>query len=99
MRSAGANAQHEHFWKELLQLSQQQAWSERIRTGKLKSLDDVGKHPAHSRPNIDLNRRVGASIKVVAMRAMEYLTEQELNRLRLPLGSVLRAIEALRELN
>ncbi len=88
--AAGAPADASDRWGKALRESQQEARSQRLHRSS-GDANEAKRRPLDPATAVDhlLDARV------VAARALEYLSEAELTELRLPLGSVLRAIRVI----
>ena len=90
LSTAGADKSVANQWAELLKTSQRQARSQRNQKNILL--------PSTESPQ-QFDRQEGVTgipgAKTVAIRAIDFLSEAELNELRLPLGSVMQAFRSL----
>ncbi len=90
LEASGADSQAVSRWAEVLRSSQQQARSRR--------LQKTAPTPPQRTPRIVNRDYVLSEIpesRAVAITAMEFLSESELNDLKIPLGSVMRALGSL----
>ena len=98
LEGAGAGTDSVSRWVEILKLSQQQAWSARMRRTTLPKVSQSatpGRRFGTERSYPSPARRIGLiEARAIAVSAIEYLSESEIAGLRLPLGEVIRALEA-----
>ena len=91
LAAAGANEGTVTKWTGLLQLSQQEARAQRHR----KVAAVVPRPVGMGQTSHDHLLGRGPGTRAVASRAIEFLSEAELAELRLPLGSIMRALRSL----
>ena len=89
LRAVGAESPAISHWEEVLRASQQEARARRLKKAALVSAVQ------QSRVNRDYARDEIPDSRAVAIKAMDFLSDSELSDLRLPLGSVMRALGSL----
>lgn len=94
LRDAGAGAEAQGRWENLLRLAQQESLARRSHK------NSTGKSPGSVEPRkqerVASQRGSDPGLRQVAAAAMQFLSDSDLENLNLPLGAVMRAMKGLR---
>ena len=89
--ASGAESIVVRRWTDVLRSSQQQARSRRLK----KHSSSLAVQPSQRLADLEYTQNGIPDSRAVAIKAMEFLSDSELRDLSLPLGTVIRALEAL----